>query len=235
MSQPEDRERQADQLDRIRKEADRLPQGTDEQPLAPDIAPDRTRRFRSVNFSRMRTEWQGEDAVKVAEIGRIADGVMATTFADAYWLMERLYRIVRTRLVTVEGEAVKDLAGRSKWKRNELGFYIEDWSRLGDAERDDFMHELTIHLFEWRQQAAVMWGSAMFAKGIWEETFAYGYTTARSGAAKLTIDDRTQAGHLASIEERYFAIFESILSKRADALIRSLERLEDMLNRAARI
>lgn len=235
MNKPEDPERQGKQLERIRKEADQLPGGTDEQPLAPDIPPDRTKRFRSVNFSRMRTEWQGEDAIKVAEITRIADGVLATTFPEAYWIMERLYRIVREPLVTASGEIVTDTAKHIKWKRNELGFFVEDWSRLGDKERDDFVHELTIHLFEWRQQAAMMWGSAMFAKGIWEETFAYGYTTARSDGGKLTIDDRTQAGHLASIEERYFAIFESILSRRADALIRSLERLEDMLHKASRI
>jgi hypothetical protein len=228
----EDPQKQARQLDRIRKEADKLPQADAEQPLAPDIPPDRTRRFRSVNFSRMRTEWQGEDAIKVQEMGRIADGVLANNFADAYWLMERLYRIVRERQVLSGGEVAKDLQGHTKWRRNEMGFYIEDWSRLGDKQRDDFLHELTIHLFEWRQQAEVMWGSAMFAKGIWEEAFALGYTTPKG---RLTIDDRTQEGHLASIQERYFAIFEAILSRRAQALIRSLERLEDMLIRSSRI
>jgi hypothetical protein len=234
MSTPEDRQQDADQIARHFAEADRLPGGTEEKPLEPDIRPDRTRRFRSVNFSRMRTDWDGEEAVKVAELGRIADGVMANTFAHAYWLMERLYRIVREPLVTSDGEVVKDLAKHTRWRRNELGFYVEDWSRLGDRERDDFTHELTIHLFEWRQQAAQMWGSAMFAKGIWEESFAFGYTTARIEGAK-TIDDKTQAGTLDSVQERYFAIFESLLSKRAEALIKSLERLEDMLIRASRI
>jgi hypothetical protein len=77
-----------------------------------------------------------------------------------------------------------------------------------------------------------MWGSAMFAKGIWEEAFAYGYTTPRG---KFTIDDRTQFGHLQSIEERYFAIFQSVLSRRADALVRSLQRLENMLMQSVRV
>src|SRR6266704_2212101 len=145
--------RQAAQLDRIRKEADQLPQGTAEQPMAPDIPPDRTRRFRSVNFSRMRTEWGGEDKIKVAEIGRIADQVMAQRFADAYWLLERVHRVVREPLITGSGEPVRDLVGHPRWRRNEMGFYIEDWSRLGDAQRNDLLHELAIHLFEWRQQA----------------------------------------------------------------------------------
>lgn len=214
------------QLTRIRKEADQLPGGPDEDPLAPDLPPDRTRQFSHVNFQRMRTDWPKEDKIKIQEITRLADQVLAARFADAWWLLERLYRVVREPRTTTDGVIIKDLAGHIQWKRNAEGFYIEDWSRLGDAERSDFLHELVIHMVEWGQQAATMWGSAMFAKGIWEEAFAYGYTTPRG---KLTIDDRTQQGHLASIEERYFAIFQSILSRRGDALLYSMRRLETML------
>jgi hypothetical protein len=231
-----DGDQQQRQLERIRREADKLPQGTDEHPAEPDVPPDRTRQFSHVNFSRMRTEWLPADKIKMAEIGRLADDVLATVFADAWWLTERLYRVVREPvIITSSGEIMKDAAGHIRWKRNEAGFYIEHWDRIGDRERDDFLHELAIHMIEWRQQAAAMWGSAMFAKGIWEEAFAWGYTSAREEGRRLTIDDRTQAGHLAGIEDRYFAIFQSVLSRRADALIRSLERLEDMLIRASRI
>jgi hypothetical protein len=219
-------EQMQDQLKRIRDDADQLPAGPDEHPAEPDLPPDRTRRFTHTNFQRMRTDWPGEDKTKIAELTRLADNVLAARFSDAWWLLERLYRTVREPMTTADGEVVRDLALHIKWKRNEHGFYIEDWSRLGDDQRSDFLDELTIHMFEWTQQAAQMWGSAMFAKGIWEEAFAYGYTTPRG---KLTIDDRTQAGHLQSIEERYFAIFQALLSKRADALVRSLERLETML------
>lgn len=223
---------QAKQLKRIRAEADRLPAADREEPLAPDLPPDRTRRFTHVSFARMRTDWKPEDKIKLQEVGRLADRAVAAAFPDAWWLIERLYGVVREKVVQgATGEVMRDTAGHTRWKRNAMGFYIEDWSRLGDAERDDFLHELAIHLIEWRQQAAVMWGSAMFAKGIWEEAFAYGYTTVPGEGRRLTVDDRTQAGHLASIEERYFAIFQSVLSRRADALIRSLERIEALLLR----
>jgi hypothetical protein len=225
-----DGDQQQRQLARIRKEADQLPGGTEEHPAEPDIPPDRTRQFSHVNFSRMRTDWRPPDKIKMSEIGRLADDILATCFPDAYWLIERLYAVVREPVVLTTGEKMQDLAGHTRWKRNDLGFYIEDWSRLGDRERNDFLHELTIHMFEWRQQAAVMWGSAMFAKGIWEQAFAYGYTTAQlPGSGRLTVDDKTQAGHLEGMEDRYFAIFQSVLSRRADALIKSLERLEVLL------
>lgn len=231
-----DGDQQGKQLKRIRDEADRLPGGPDEHPAEPDNPPDRTRQFTHVNFSRMRTEWPDSDKIKLAEINRRADLVIAECFPDAWWLLERIYGVVREKVVsTVTGVVAKDSSGHTRWRRNESGFIIEHWDRLGDAERNDFLHELTIHLFEWRQQAAMMWGSAMFAKGIWEEAFAWGYTTMLSGGRKLTVDDKTQAGHLASIEDRYFAIFQAVLSRRADALIKSLERLEVLLERASRI
>jgi len=230
-----DGEQQQGQLTRIFAEADKLPGGPGEHPAEPDIPPDRTRQFTLVNFSRMRSEGPAQDLIKVQEMGRIADGVLARAFSDAWWLLERLYRVVREPSVGIGGVKLTDIHGHTRWQRNELGYIIEHWDRLGDAERDDFLHELVIHLVEWRQQAAVMWGSAMFAKGIWEEKFAWGYTTLDAeGGRKLTIDDRTQHGHLVSIEERYFSIFQSMLSRRADALIRSLERIEALLMKDSR-
>lgn len=225
-----DGEQQGKQLKRIRAEADKLPQADREHPAEPDIPPDRTRRFSHVNFQRMRTTWTEADKTRLAEINRRADIVLADCFPDAWWLLERIYRVVREPVVqTATGAVMKDGAGHTRWQRNALGFIVEHWDRLGDQQRDDFLHELAIHLVEWRQQAVVMWGSAMFAKGIWEEAFAWGYTTAPGEGRRLTVDDRTQAGHLASIEDRYFAIFQSVLSRRAEALIKSLERIEALL------
>lgn len=234
-SQPqadETRDRHDAQIARIREEADRLPAAAAEEGVQPDLPPDRTRKFTHVNFSRMRTEWGKEDRIKIQEITRIADQAMMTVFPDALALMERIYMRVREPEVQAgTGEILRDMAHRIRWRRDEHGIVTEDWSRLTDADRSTILHELVTRMVEWRQQAATMWGSAMFAKGIWEEEFALGYTTPRG--ARLTIDDRTQLGHLASMEERYFAIFQSVLSRRADALVKSLERIEAVLMREA--
>lgn len=225
------RDRQENQLQRIREEADRLPQADAEPPLQPDIKPDRTRRFTHVNFSRMRTEWGPAERTKIAEITRIADQVMISVFPDALALLDRIYMKVRYPEVKAgTGEVLRGLDKRIRWRRDDDGLIIEDWSRMSDPDRNTILHELVTHMVEWRQQAATMWGSAMFAKGMWEEEFAFGYT---SPPGNLTIDDRTQRGHLASMESRYFAIFQSVLSRRADALIKSLERIEAVLMKEA--
>lgn len=224
-------ERLDGQLQRAFDESDKLPQGDQEEVLAPDIPPDRTRQFQHVNFSRMRTSWLDSDQVKVEEMGRRADQVLNECFPEAWRLIESIFLIVREPEASPFGEGpLRDPLGRIRWKRDDRGAVIEDWSRLGDKERSNILDQLTVYLVEWEQQAAAMWGSAMFAKGIWEETFAFGYTSPRG---QLTIDDRTQRGHLVSIEERYFAIFESILSRRADALVRSLTRIYNRLMKDA--
>jgi hypothetical protein len=219
-------DQQAKQLGRIRDEADRLPQADAEPPLDPSLPPDRTRRFTHVNLSRLRVEWKPDDSIIIQEIMRRADAVMVGCFPDAYWFLENVYRKVRTPLTDDDGVKLKDHLGLARWKRDEHGVFVEDWSKLTDRDRETLLYQLTTHMIEWRQQAATMWGSAMLAKGKWEGEFALGYTTPNG---RLTIDDRTQMGHLAAIEERYFAIYESLLSRRADAFVRSLERLEAVL------
>jgi hypothetical protein len=220
-------ERQARQIDRVHAEAGRTLDGAAEAPLAPDIPPDRTRQFRYVNFSRMRLEWTPSDRIKMEEIDRVVWNTIRDRFLGAFDLMDRIWMLVRKPVVEDE-KIVTDKTGRPVWRLNEAGFPIEDWTMLRDSDRDGFLWEVSTHLFIWEQDAAKIWGDAMFAKGIWEGEFAKGFT---EPAGRLTIDDRTQLGHLAAMEDRYFAIFQSVLSRRADAVIRSMRQIERRLAR----
>jgi len=198
-----------------------------EETLVPDPHQDRTRTFRSTSFSRMRTAWAPDDKIQMLEIERLAGITIMERFIAAYDLMDRIWIVVREPLTSPStGLPMLDITKRPRWKRNAAGAFIEDWTKLGDRERLGFLYETTTHLFEWSQAAADLWGGAMFAKAIWEEAFASGFTRP---AGRLTIDDRTQMGHLASIGDRYFAIFQSLLSRKADALVRSMERLDQRL------
>jgi hypothetical protein len=227
MTAAEDRERDERQVARVFKEADRLMDEPGEDPLAPDIHPDRTRQFRSVNFSRMRTSWTPDEKIKMMEINRLADQVIQERFLDAYDIMDRLFMVVREPEM-IDGKPQLDSLKRPVYKRNEAGFFIEDWSRLMDRDREQFLNELMTHLFHWSQEAAQLWGDALFAKGLWEEAFATGF---KSASGRMTVDDKTQTGHLYGIEQRYFGIFQAVLSRRADALVRALERIERRLAR----
>lgn len=61
----------------------------------------------------------------------------------------------------------------------------------------------------------------MFAKALWTESFSHYFDEPMRG----TVDDRTAKGNVKSAEERYFALYLSSVSRKADALVKSMDRL----------
>lgn len=189
------------------------------------LDPDRTRETRTPAFSRMRLEWGTRDAQMMTSIDRTIQRLLFDHFPMAYELMHRLFDVIREPMMDERGEVALDEYGWTVWKTTSTGAYVEDWSRLTYAVREQLLYQITAYMFEWEQQAAKLWGDSMFAKAQWEERFAGGFT-ASSGK---TVDDRTQSGRLASQEERYFAIFQAVLSRRAEALVRSMQLLNQRI------
>jgi hypothetical protein len=219
-------DQKADQVERVLKDAEGTVDAPD-GPVEPDIAPDRTR-FSRLNFSRMKLAWNPSEMVLMQQIGLMADRALKDAFPDVYWFLDtELYPLVREPAVNEAGEQARSPLGLLEWQRDEHGHYIERWARITDGDRRQLLHVITVSLIAWRQQRDMMWSSAMFAKGQWEEVYARGYIEPEG--SKLTIDDRTNMARSSSMDQRYFAIFESVLSRRADSLVKSMERIEEML------
>jgi hypothetical protein len=193
---------------------------------------DRTQEFTHLGLSRMRLDWREGDAQAMAGLHRMVENVILEHFGSAYQIMNDLYEIVREPKVDEHGVIETDEHGWTVWERNESGAYIEDYSRLGSKEVKDFLFKITTRLFQWEQDAARLWGDAMFAKAVWEQQLAQSYQDSRSQGAR-TVEDRMQAARVSSREDRLFALFLSIVSRRADACVRSMnllsQRLKDVL------
>jgi hypothetical protein len=130
------------------------------------------------------------------------------------------------------GEISRDQDGRPRWVLGEDGLPVEDWSALSDERRRHFLWRISTHLFEWELAAADPWLSAMSAKVQFEEAFAQGFInlpTKHVSSGRPTIEDRAQAGHFNSFTERYFAIYQTYVSKMSDALVRSMIRIQKLL------
>lgn len=217
--------RQAHQaVDEIAKDA--------EKTLVAEVDPERTMETKTPGFSRMRVDWNPHDAPIIASLRDIADGIIIKQFADAYEIMESVYDLARESEVDEEtGEIKVDKFGYKVWKRKPTGSFEEDFTRLTEAEILDLLFRITTRLFDWKQRAADLWGDAMFAKALWEEAMAIGFDAPQG---RHTVDDRTQKGRLYSREERYFAIFQSLVSRRADAVVDSMELLNLRLSQRLR-
>lgn len=193
-----------------------------DNPLMIETAPERTRENRTPGFARMRTDWHGPDHEIIQNIMGTIERRILENFSDAYALMNEVYDAVRDPACDSNGEVLKDHYGFIVWARNPMGAPYEDFTKLTSRQKEDFMFKITTRIFEWQQRAADAWAEAMFAKAQWEEAFSNGFD---SPAGRLTVDDRTQKGRLYSREERYFAVFLSAYSRKADAIVRSMELL----------
>jgi hypothetical protein len=150
----------------------------------------------------------------------------------AFAVVERIHRYVRTPVVDMATGAVQSYPdGTPMWETDSTGMPTEDWSQLGDRERESLLFTIATWLFDWELKAVDEWAQAMYAKVQWEEKFARGFIAlpGMQVSGRPTIDDRTQWGHQFSAEERYFAVFRAVLSRKADALVRSMNRLSRLL------
>lgn len=182
--------------------------------------------FRTPGFARMKLDWNTDDRPVVERAKAAVEGRIIRLFGDAYAVMYDLYKIVRTPVVDpATGEPKVDQFGFYQWEQDEAGDYIEDWSNLGMRQREDFLFKITTRLFDWEQRAADLWMESMLAKGQWEERFASQYDAPVSG----TIDDRRARGNMHSTDERYFAIYTAALSKKADAVVRTMTLLSQRI------
>lgn len=229
-----------DQIERVRAESDIPADDTTEETLTADPAPDRTRQFTHAGFSRMRTGWIGDDRDKVQELEALADQMVKNRFAVAFAVIERIHRTVRTQAAEVdertgEGRLLAFPDGSPVWEKDELGAPAEDWGLMSDRDRKGLLMTIATHMFEWELAGASAWAEAMYSKAIWEQAFASGFTALPPGvvSGKPTIDDRTQWGHKNAAEDRYFALFESSLSRKGDGILRAMRGLQQVLMNTA--
>ncbi|MFD7835550.1 hypothetical protein [Streptomyces sp. NPDC059761] len=227
MSEPLDQNKAALQAQRVVEE---ISQEAD-APLDVDIDPDRTRALTSSGLSRMRRAPLDEDDVEIQGIIAEAEGVIRRAFPGVFLLMNELWMVVRTPQTHERtGEIQLDMFGWPLWTKLPSGAYAEDYSRLTNREKDDFLLRITTLLAEWGQEAENLRGWAQFRKVRWEDAMADGFI---GPTGRITVEERTHRGRAAASEERYRAVYSHLLSRKAERLVRDMEllgqRLKDSL------
>jgi hypothetical protein len=203
------------------------------EPFDDAVLPEeRTTAFgRRAGHSRMRLEWRPADAEVRQAMHRKVNELIMDAFADAFLIVDQIRCAVRTEELDAAGAPILDATGNKVWRRLPGGAYEEDWLRLAPGERENLMFVVTLGLFDWTRRAADFKSDARFAKGVFTEWFAWHFNN--YGDGKSTVDARNAHANVNAAEDRYFALFVSWLSERADAVVRSMEllsqRLKDVL------
>jgi hypothetical protein len=193
-----------------------------------------TKKFDFTGFSRIRTEWRQKDLDALARVNHQVEDALVARFRSLYKTRESIFwqvRIARAK----DGEPRLDRHGLVMWRKHpenhpDAGEYIEDWSLMTDGFRRQMLDRIVNYLFDWQMAAEELRAQALYARASYEEMFAVGFESLPPiTATRPTVDDREQRAKLESAEERLFALFVTQLSRQADALVRSAERLEQRL------
>lgn len=237
MPSPVTHRTETDQIEQVLAGQDRPFDAEAEQPLEADEGADGTSardRFAYTTFSRMRKSWIGDDLTALMEIDDLTAKIIDSEFAGPIALINRMHRAVRVPKIKDDGSGeIEYVNGEPVWRRDEDGLPIEDWTALSTEDREAYLFTITTNFMAWQRTRVRFWRRAMISKAMWEEVFAKAFHGLPGLAitGKPTIPDRTQIGHSFSIEERYFAVLQSSISKEADAILKSMEVLQTMLLR----
>lgn len=195
-----------------------------DQPITPEMPEERGKKFRTPGFTRMRFDWHSDDRAVIDRAKSYVQSQVLQRFSDAYEVINDIYEIVREPERDAAGNPVRDQYGFIVWKQ-EHGKVDEDFNRLTLKQKEHFMFLITTRMFDWEQRANDLWLEAMMAKSQFEERFAIGFDAPVTG----TVDDRRAHGNLEAREERYFAIYLTALSRRADGVVRTMQNLSQRL------
>jgi hypothetical protein len=223
-----------EQAQRVLGESEEPADATQEGALEPQTPGDRTRMFRETGLSRMKRTWHGADALIIAQLEDEASRIIKDQFRVAFAIQNKIHKYVRRQRVNeVTGELQYYQGGEPIWETDAQGVPVEDWGLLSETAREDLLYAIAIHMFEWELAKSRLWAQAMYAKVDWEVKFASAFVNMPGSqiSGRPTIDDRTQAGHRDSAQERYFAVFRSAISRQADGLVSAMKGLQFLLQK----
>ncbi len=187
--------------------------------------------FRAPGFQRMKVAWEGQDKAMLDRAQHAISRRIWDTFPEALAIMNDIYETVRLKEPNpVTSEPMVDGFGFTVWQKDSLtGAYIEDWTLLDSRQKEHFLFRIATQIFEWEQRSADLWTEAMFSKGMFTERFSIEFDAPIHG----TVDDRNARGNKEAAEDRYFAIYNAAVSRKAEAIVRSMNilmlRLKDTL------
>lgn len=173
----------------------------------------RNRLFQKIDY-----RWRKEDKNALIQLRAAVDRLLADIFKEAMSTIDAIYESVRELEINEHGVVGQDIHGRSVFKKNNRGQFVENWSLLTGQDIEEALFRLSSVKMVASQRVSELFLEAVFAKYVYDDEWHDSYDKPLEG----TINDRESYASRESRNSKYSAFF------RYYAWVRSNEFLKEI-------
>lgn len=168
---------------------------------------------------RLAIEWEESDRDDLDFIQASIEKKLLKDYAQAFAMENHMLEKVRTPLPPGQGPG---------WVQNADGSYVEDWSRIGTKELEEFIQAASAEAFFASQRMIDGYAEAVFAKFAYEDAYDDKYASLLTG----TVGDKTAKAKRHTQKERWMALYKMLYYKKSKEVV---DRLDQHVRRVERI
>jgi len=162
------------------------------------------------------SDWTEEDKEFVDSLKESVTKQVQRNLSQLFAIENEL--LSKVRILQPDGQYAKDV----------FGAYIEDWSRIEVKDMLEFINAGSATLLVSTKYSFDSLTDAVIAKYVYDDTYDAAYSSFMSG----TIDDKTAKAKRSTLEERWLAIYKSLVQKYTQTVI---DKFESQIKRVQKV
>lgn len=174
--------------------------------------------------NKFRFVWKPEDRAALERIRVSAEGVVEDGFTDVAEALDEFYMQLRVPEQR-NGQVLLEADGRPKWKTDESGHIIEDWSQLTGQDVEQTLAQLAKLRFSLAPKVNSLMLEALMARYAAQDSYDDEWGTLMDG----TQGDRTARSNRASRQDKYHAYFRFYIYSVAKILLDETQAFTKLL------
>lgn len=174
--------------------------------------------------NKFRFVWKPEDRAALERIRVSAEGVVEDGFTDVAETLDEFYMQLRVPEQR-NGQVLLEADGRPKWKTDESGRIIEDWSQLTGQDVEQTLAQLAKLRFSLAPKVNSLMLEALMARSSAQDSYDDEWGSLIDG----TQGDRTARSNRASRQDKYHAYFRFYIYSVAKVLLDEVINFDKLL------
>lgn len=174
--------------------------------------------------NKFRFVWKPEDRAALERIRVSAEGVVEDGFTEVAETLDEFYMQLRVPEQR-NGQVLLEADGRPKWKTDDNGRIIEDWSQLTGQDVEQTLAQLAKLRFSLAPKVNSLMLEALMARNSAQDSYDDEWGSLMDG----TQGDRTARSNRASRQDKYHAYFKFYIYSTCKVLLDEVNHFDKLL------